>query len=213
MIIDCHQCSTCYFEDKIPSSRIDPAMISPPQTRKTFENVLLAFVCIELYDSREEIEEAVAEFDSILRMIGKRAIVLCPNVHLSIDKAPEKQAVYLIRELEQTLKSRGFDIYLLSFGYHKQYGMECNGNVGSVLGRRFLGSAEKQFLKLLTRLGICPPDSMPFDMPDWAKTLTQRQLKVLGNRRETYTFAKNMLQEQLDATGNGEIMDLHVIRG
>ncbi len=213
MIIDCHQCSSCYFEDKIPSSRIDPAMISPQQTRKSFENVLLAFVCVEMYDSKDEIEEAVAEFDSILRMIGKRPIVLCPNVHLSIDKAPEKQAVYLITELETALVSRGFDVYLLSFGYHKQYGMECNGNVGSVLGRRFLGSPEKQFLKLLTRLGICPPDTMPFDMPEWARMLTQKQLKVLGNRRETYTFARNMLQEQLDATGNGEVWTCMLFEG
>ena len=213
MIIDCHQCSSCYFEDRIPSSRIDPAMISPQQSRQTFENVLLAFVCIEMYDSREEIEDAVVEFDSILQMIGKRPIVLCPNVHLSIDKAPEKQAVYFIRELEQTLISRGYDVNLLSFGYHKQYGMECNGNVGSVLGRRFLGTADKQFLRLLTRLGICPPDTLPHDMPDWAKSLTQRQLKVLKNRRETYTFAKNMLQEQLDATGNGELWTCMLFEG
>ena len=213
MIVDCHQCSSCYFEDKIPSSRIDPATISAPQRKQTFKNVLLVFVCIEIYDSKQEIEEAVKEFESILNMIGKRAIVLCPNVHLSIDKAPEKQALYLIGELEKTLKSRGYDVHLLSFGYHKQYGMECNGNVGSVVGRRFYGSADKQFLRLLTRLGICPPDSLPSQMPAWAKMLPERQLKVLDNRNETYSFAKTMLQEQLDATGNGELWTCMLFEG
>lgn len=213
MIVDCHQCSSCYFEDKIRSSRIDPVTISPQQDRKTFRDVLVIFICIELYDGKEEIEEAVAEFDALLGMIGKRPVVLCPNVHLSIDKAPEKQAIYLICELEKMLKSRGYDVHLLSFGYHKQYGMECNGNVGSVVGRRFYGSADKQFLRLLTRLGICPPDSLPSQLPPWAKMLTERQLKVLGNRRETYSFAKSMLQEQLDATGNGELWTCMLFEG
>ncbi|MBN1974960.1 MAG: hypothetical protein JW787_15065 [Sedimentisphaerales bacterium] len=213
MIVDCHQCSSCYFEDKIRSSRIDPVTISPQQDKKTFRDVLVVFVCIELYDSKQEIEEAAAELDSLLGMIGKRPVVLCPNVHLSIDKAPEKQAIYLICELEKMLKSRGYDVHLLSFGYHKQYGMECNGNVGSVVGRRFYGSADKQFLRLLTRLGICPPDSLPSELPQWAKMLTERQLKVLGNRRETYSFAKTMLQEQLDATGNGELWTCMLFEG
>jgi hypothetical protein len=213
MIVDCHQCSSCYFEDKIRSSRIDPATISPQQKRKTFKDVLVAFVCIELYDSKLEIDEAVEEFQTILDMIGKRPVVICPNVHLSVDKAPEKQAIYLIGELEKALKSRDFDVHLLSFGYHKQYGIECNGNVGSVVGRRFYGTAEKQFLRLLTRLGICSPDSLPSDMPIWAKMLPERQLKVLGNRRETYSIAKTMLQEQLDATGNGELWTCMLFEG
>ena len=213
MIIDCHQCSSCYFEDKQASSRIDPSTISAPQGKRTFNNALVVFTCIEVYDSKEEIEEAVDELDSLLTMIGKRPIVLCPNVHLSIDNAPEKQATYLIKELEKMLETRGFEVYLLSFGYHKQYGMDCSGNIGSVVGRRFYGSAEKQFLRLLTRLGICPPDSVPAQMPAWAKMLTERQLKVLGSRRETYRFAKTMLQEQLDATSNGELWTCMLFEG
>ena len=213
MIVDCHQCSSCYFEDKERSSRIDPVTISAQQTKKVFNDVLVVFVCIELYDSKYEIEEAAEEFESILDMIGKRPIVLCPNVHLSVDRAPEKQAAYLISELENILVARGFEVHLLSFGYHKQYGMECNGNIGSVVGRRFYGSADKQFLRLLARLGVCHPDSGPADMPDWAKMLTERRLKVLGNRRETYSFARTMLHEQLDATGEGELWTCMLFEG
>ena len=198
MILDCYQCSSCYFADKEPSSRIDPATISPPQPTMVFRNVLLVFVCIEMYDNREELEEAAEEFASLSELIGKRPIVLCPNVHLSIDKAPEKQALWLIAELEKMLVAKGYDVHQLSFGYHKKYGMECDGNVGSVVGRRFYGSEEKQFLRLLTRLGVCPPETQPKDMPSWAKTLTERRLRVLVSRRENYNIAKKMLQEQLE---------------
>ena len=213
MILDCHQCSSCYFEDKEQSSRIDPATISQQQPRLVYRNVLVVFVCIEMYDSREELEEAAEEFEALSELIGKRPILLCPNVHLSVDRAPEKQAVYLIGELEKMLIAKGYDVHLLSFGYHKQYGMECNGNVGSVVGRRFYGSADKQFLRLLTRLGVCPPDSLPMQMPTWAKMLTERRLKVLASRRETYSFAKTMLQEQLDATGHGELWTCMLFEG
>ncbi len=213
MILDCHQCLTCYFEDKEPSSRIDAAAISPPQPKMVFRNVLLVFVCIELYDSKEEMQEAAQEFASLSELIGKRPIVLCPNVHLSIDRAPEKQAAYLIGELEKMLVAKGYDVHRLSFGYHKQYGMECMGNVGSVVGRRFYGSQEKQFLRLLTRLGVCPPESLPKEMPSWAKVLTERQLKVLGSRRETYNVARKMLQEQLDSTGYSEIWTCMLFEG
>ncbi len=213
MILDSYQCSSCYFEDKEPSTRIDPSTISPAQPPASFNDVLVVFVCIERYDGRQELEEATQEFGALADLLGKRPIVLCPNVHLSIDKAPEKQAVFLIGELERMLVERGFEIHRLSFGYHKKYGLECSGNVGSVVGRRFYGSEHKQFLRLLTRLGVCPPESLPSDMPVWAQVLTERQLKVLGNRRETYNIAKKMLEDQLDATGHGELWTCMLFEG
>lgn len=213
MILDSYQCSSCYFEDKEPSSRIDPSTISPPQPRVSFNDVLVVFVCVERYDGREELEQAADEFGALAGLLGKRPIVLCPNVHLSIDKAPEKQAALLVGELERILKERGFEIHRLSFGYHKKYGLECNGNVGSVVGRRFYGSEHKQFLRLMTRLGVCPPESLPSDMPVWAQVLVERQLKVLGNRRETYNAAKRMLEDQLDATSHGELWTCMLFEG
>jgi len=81
------------------------------------------------------------------------------------------------------------------------------------VGRRFYGSEQKQFLRLLTRLGICPPDSLPNDMPSWATLLTERRLKVLGSRNQTYRIAKEMLQEQLDATGNSELWTCMLFEG
>ena len=213
MILDCYQCSSCYFEDKERSSKVDPLTISPAQPQKVFRNVLVVFVCIELYDSKQELAEAAEEFASLSELIGKRSIVLCPNVHLSIDRAPEKQAVWLVSELERMLIAKGYDVHLLSFGYHKQYGMECDGNVGSVVGRRFYGSDQKQFLRLLTRLGVCPPESLPNDMPSWAKILTEHLLKVLGSRRETYNVAKKMLQDQLDTTGHSELWTCMLFEG
>lgn len=213
MILDCYQCSSCYFEDKKRSSRIDPVSISPQQPKRVFKNVLVVFVCIELYDSKQEVEEAAEEFGSLAELIGKRPIVLCPNVHLSIDKAPEKQAVWLIGELETKLAAQGYEVHRLSFGYHKQYGMECDGNVGSVVGRRFYGSDQKQFLRLLTRLGVCPPETLPDDMPVWANVLTERLLKVMVSRSETYSVAKRMLQEQLDSTGYSELWTCMLFEG
>jgi len=146
-------------------------------------------------------------------MLGHRPIVLCPNVHLSIDKAPEKEAVWLLGQLEEVLRSRGYTVHRLSFGYHKKYGLECNGNVGSTIGRRFYGSEEKQFLRLLTRLGVCPPQTMPRDIPAWAQPLTERLLKVLGSRGQTYEAARQMLKDQLDATGHSELWTCMLFEG
>ncbi|MCK4294603.1 MAG: hypothetical protein KAY65_15490, partial [Planctomycetes bacterium] len=213
MILDCYQCSSCYFEDKEPSTRIDPATISPPQPKRVFNNVLVVFVCIELYDDKRELEEAVEEFASLAELLGKRPIVLCPNVHLSIDRAPEKQAAWLVGELDRMLVDKGYEIHRLSFGYHKKYGLECNGNVGSTVGRRFYGSEEKQFLRLLTRLGVCPPESLPKDIPDWAKPLTERRLKVVSSRREAYNVGRQMLKDQLDATGHSELWTCMLFEG
>ncbi|UCD53424.1 MAG: hypothetical protein JSW27_12385 [Phycisphaerales bacterium] len=213
MIIDSYQCSSCYFEDKRPSNRIDPSTVSPPQPRTEFHDVRVIFVCIERYDSRREIEDAADEFGALVGMLGERPIVLCPNVHLSVDKAPEKEALFLINDFEQKLTERGYQVHRLSFGYHKKYGLECNGNVGSVVGRRFYGSEHKQFLRLMTRLGVCPPDALPKDVPVWAEVLMQRQLKVLGSRRETYNAAKKMCEDQLDATGQGELWTCMLFEG
>lgn len=213
MILDCYQCSSCYFEDKEPSSRIDPTTIEPPQPKMVFKDALVVFVCIELYDGKQELKEAVEEFAVLSDLIGKRQIVLCPNVHLSIDRAPEKQALYLISELERMLLAKDYDVHRLSFGFHKRYALECNGNVGSVVGRRFYGSAEKQFLRLLTRLGVCPPETLPKDLPTWAKVLTERRLKVLDSRRATYNVAKEMLNDQLNTAGHCELWTCMLFEG
>ncbi|MCF7975902.1 MAG: threonyl-tRNA synthetase editing domain-containing protein [Phycisphaerae bacterium] len=212
MILECYQCSSCYFEDKTSSTRIAPETISPPQPRIEFQDVLMAFVCIEMYDGQEELSESVQEFKNMAELIGQRSIVLCPNVHLSIDKAPENQAVFLLSELETDLARAGFKVHCVSFGYHKQFGMECKGSVGSVVGRRFYGSPEKQFLRLLTRLGVCPRETLPGDLPSWAKVLSRRQLKVMSNRKETYQMARTMLKEQLD-TGNSELWTCMLFEG
>jgi hypothetical protein len=214
MILDCHQCSSCYFEDREPSSRIDDATISLPQPKRIFRNVLVVFVCIELYDGEEELGAATEEFSSLSNLIGKRPIVLCPNVHLSVDRANEKYASRLIEKLKEMLIERKFEVECLSFGYHKQYGMECDGSVGSVVGRRFYGSEEKQFLRLLTRLGVCPPESQPEDIPSWSKALTKRpMLRVLGSRSRTYDTAKKMLREQLDSAAYGELWTCMLFEG
>ena len=213
MILDTYQCSSCYFEDKEPSTRIDPSTISPAQSRVSFNDVLVVFVCVERYDSRQELEEVVNEFGSLANLLGKRPIVLCPNVHLSIDKAPEKQAIALITELEKMLKERGYEVHRLSFGYHKKYGLECNGNVGSVVGRRFYGSEHKQFLRLMTRLGVCPAGvaaerhAAVGPRPDGTPVEGARQ--PAGNLQ----VAKKMLEDQLDATGNGELWTCMLFEG
>jgi len=212
MILECHQCSSCYFEDTEPSTRIDSSAIESGQQTLTFKDVVVAFVCIELYDDKEELYRVIQEFGSLSNLIGKRPIVLCPNVHMSMDVAPEKEALALISEMEHALKDKGFDVRRLSFGYHKKYGMDCNGNVGSIVGRRFYGSQEKQFLRLLTRLGVCVPDSLPNDMPDWAKLLAERQLRVLGSRKQTYNVAKQMLEDELN-TGEPELWTCMLFEG
>jgi len=212
MILECHHCSSCYFEDTEPSSRIDSSAIEPSQQRMVFEDVLVAFVCVELYDDHDELNQAAKEFGALSSLIGKRPIVLCANVHMSIDVAPEKRALELITELETMLRNNGYDVHRLSFGYHKKYRMECNGNVGSVVGRRFYGSEEKQFLRLLTRLGVCTPESLPKDMPSWARILPERQLRMLGNRKETYNIAKKMLEDQLN-TGKPELWTCMLFEG
>ena len=212
MILECYQCSSCYFEDKRPSSRIDAHTISPPQPRIEFKNVVLGFVCVEMHDALEEVKQVVQEFGTLLAMIGKRDIVVCPNVHMSLDKAPEKQAVFLLSKMKALLLEAGMSCHFVSFGYHKQFGMECNGNVGSVVGRRFYGSPEKQFLRLLTRLDICPHDALPGDMPAWAKVLSRRQFKVMSSRKETYSVARKMLKGQLD-TGNSELWTCMLFEG
>jgi len=213
MILECYQCSSCHFEERQPSSRVDPAMISSAQGRRDFQDVVLAFVCVEIYDGPQELRDLVEEFGRLAELLGRRRIVLCPNVHLSMDRAPEQEAAPLIAQLEVLLSTAGFEVHTLSFGYHKQFGMECRGNVGSVVGRRFYGSPEKQFLRLLTRLGICPGQALPSDMPAWAKILFERQLKVMVNRKETYKVARTMLKDQLDASGHSELWTCMLFEG
>ncbi|MHC4388200.1 MAG: hypothetical protein ACYSX1_06300, partial [Planctomycetota bacterium] len=55
--------------------------------------------------------------------------------------------------------------------------------------------------------------SLPQDLPSWARTLTERRLKVLASRRDSYNVAKKMLQDQLDATGHSELWTCMLFEG
>ena len=62
MILDCYQCSSCYFEDKEASTRIDPATISPAQPKTVFQNVLLVFVWNLLPEIRAQLSDFSGRF-------------------------------------------------------------------------------------------------------------------------------------------------------
>ena len=61
MILECYQCSSCYFEDTEPSSRIDTSAIEARQRSSDFKDVLVVFICVERYDDYEELNQTVKE--------------------------------------------------------------------------------------------------------------------------------------------------------
>lgn len=103
-----------------------------------FNNVLLAFTCIEADDSNEYIPIAIKEIMSVIDLVkSRRSVVLVPFAHLSSKLAGPEPALNMIYDIAKKLQENDLEVNVTSFGYHKDFEIhyEGYGHPGSVAFR------------------------------------------------------------------------------
>jgi len=92
-----------------------------------FEEILVAFTCIEEDDNEEKVEKMVEEIKIVCNRIKVNRILIYPFAHLSNKLAKPEVALKLISFLYEKLKNY-FECYLAPFGYSKELHVKIKGH-------------------------------------------------------------------------------------
>jgi len=111
------------------------------------EEALVVFTAVErgdldgLDELLAKIEEEVTRTAENLKVTG---VVLYPYAHLSSDLAPPKEAVAVVKAMEERLMGTGLEIMRSPFGWYKAFRISCKGHPLSELSREIHPTGEEK---------------------------------------------------------------------
>jgi len=110
--------------------------------RERYEECLVAFISVEEGDS-SLLHKAVDEIEDVAKKVNAERIVLYPYAHLSSKLAGPSEAMDVLRNLEEEMEKRGYDVHRAPFGWYKSFVISCKGHPLSELSKE-IKSEEKE---------------------------------------------------------------------
>ena len=110
--------------------------------RERYEECLVAFISVEEGDS-SLLHKAVDEIEDVAKKVNAERIVLYPYAHLSSKLAGASEAMDVLRNLEEEMKKRGYEVHRAPFGWYKSFVISCKGHPLSELSKE-IKSEEKE---------------------------------------------------------------------
>ena len=110
--------------------------------RERYEECLVAFISVEEGDS-SLLHKAVDEIEDVAKKVNAERIVLYPYAHLSSKLAGPSEAMDVLRNLEEEMEKRGYEVHRAPFGWYKSFVISCKGHPLSELSKE-IKSEEKE---------------------------------------------------------------------
>ncbi|MCS4540709.1 MAG: threonine--tRNA ligase, partial [Euryarchaeota archaeon] len=114
----------------------------PEEMKKgRIEEVLVVFTAVEEIDEQNPSlvsERAVNEITDVARKVNAQNIFIYPYAHLSSSLSSPSIAVEVLKQMENLLKEKDFNVARAPFGYYKTFEIKCKGHPLSELSRTIL---------------------------------------------------------------------------
>jgi len=110
--------------------------------RERYEECLVAFISVEEGDS-SLLHKVVDEIEDVAKKVNAERIVLYPYAHLSSKLAGPSEAMDVLRNLEEEMEKRGYEVHRAPFGWYKSFVISCKGHPLSELSKE-IKSEEKE---------------------------------------------------------------------
>ncbi|WP_457614981.1 threonine--tRNA ligase [Methanopyrus sp.] len=110
----------------------------PPVKEAKVEDCLVVFAAVQEADEEDPktvAEAAVKEIEDVAGELKAERVVLYPYAHLADDLASPDVAIKVLREMENLLKERGYEVVRAPFGWYKAFRLVCKGHPLSELSR------------------------------------------------------------------------------
>ncbi len=101
-------------------------------------NTLVAFVTVEARDEENIADaagKAVEAIEDVYQRVKAESIVVYPYAHLSSELASPQKALEALKNIEERLKEKGYNVIRAPFGWYKAFEIKCYGHPLSELSR------------------------------------------------------------------------------
>jgi len=137
-----------YLEYEVKDKALKkPEEISEEQKKGRLEEVLAAFISVEKVDEQnpeEVVEKAVKEIEDVASQVKTKNIFVYPFAHLSSELGSPDIALKILKEIEEKLKGKGYNVKRAPFGYYKAFKLSCKGHPLAELSRTIIPSEAKK---------------------------------------------------------------------
>lgn len=112
--------------------------ITPEQREGRMDDCLLTYACVERIDEKDKenvIKLVAKEITAVAESVKTKNITVFPFAHLSPQISAPETAVSIIKDVEKTLASSGFNVMHVPFGWNKEFELKSKGHPMAVLSR------------------------------------------------------------------------------
>jgi len=111
-----------------------------PENMKENEmtDCILAFSCVEKFDElkpKETVRLIVNEIADVSKKLKTNKVMLFPFAHLSKYLSSPKNAIEILKNAEESLRKRGFEVKRAPFGWNKKFELKSKGHPLAILSR------------------------------------------------------------------------------
>ena len=99
-----------------------------PLEKKHFENVVLLLISVEEGDDNSVVDHLSLELEKTSKQLGCETFVVYPYAHLSSKLAPPSEALDVLRAVEKSIESHGFNVNHVPFGWNKALTTKVKGH-------------------------------------------------------------------------------------
>lgn len=125
----------------------EPEPLSDKGKRGALQDGLVVFSTIEKEDETSPETTVANAADSIEEVLGwlkTKRVMIYPYAHLSTSLASRDPAIKILRDLEQKLVERGYEVTRSPFGWYKGFTITAKGHPLSELSRTITSKQTKQ---------------------------------------------------------------------
>ena len=138
-----------YLEYEVKDKALKkPEEISENQKKGRLDEVLAVFMSVEKVDEQnpeEIVKKAVKEIEEVVSQVKTNNIFVYPFAHLSSELGSPEVALRILKEIENELKNKGYNVRRAPFGYYKAFKLSCKGHPLAELSRTIVpGEAKKE---------------------------------------------------------------------
>ncbi|MEM4259803.1 MAG: threonine--tRNA ligase [Candidatus Woesearchaeota archaeon] len=125
------------------------AILSAEEVNKGIREIRECLVVMTAVEKSDEenpdkvIKKYVHEVEDIASRVKTKTIVLYPYAHLSSDLGNPKIAIEIMKNAEEELKKKNYDVTRAPFGWYKEFEIKCKGHPLSELSRSFNAEQSK----------------------------------------------------------------------
>jgi len=124
----------------------DAEEVSEDRKAGYYEDALVAFTAIEEEDARfvdSVVNKATKEIIDVLNKVKADIVILYPYAHLSSSLAKPRDALEILKKLEEKLRNEGVKVARAPFGWYKAFNLACKGHPLSELFKTVKAEVEE----------------------------------------------------------------------